>query len=149
MKGGEFKKDVSRLNSNRNSKKLLKKRILIPTAILKESTFYADFKYMNSIKFSLTRQRLQDWENFPDFRKKEETLLKSQVILMKITQSDLVYHKTLLYRFQAPICKNVEFSFFARRKIMDACLFVVFFIRSDHINPVVLEYRKRAHSNGN
>ena len=30
---------------------------------------------------------------------------------------------------------------------MDACLFVFFFLKGDRINPVVLKYRKRAHSN--
>ena len=36
--------------------------------------------------------------------------------------------------------------FFTRRKITDASLF---FSRGDCFDPVVLEYRRRAHSNGN
>jgi len=36
--------------------------------------------------------------------------------------------------------KMWSFALFARKKIMDACLFVVVFSRGYHIHPVVLEY---------
>ena len=50
-----------------------------------------------------------------------------------------------------------NFVCFARRQITDACLFVrfvvvvvvFFFPRDDRIDPVVLEFRERVHSNGN
>ena len=45
-----------------------------------------------------------------------------------MTPSDSAYQRTLLSKFQAPIYKNVEFY---------------------RIDQVVLECRKRAHSNGN
>ena len=47
----------------------LKDRILIPIATSKELQFNADFQYISLIKFSLTHQKLQAWENLPYFRK--------------------------------------------------------------------------------
>ena len=47
----------------------LKNGILIPIVTSKESNFYADFKYISFIKFSLTNQMLRAWENVPYFRK--------------------------------------------------------------------------------
>jgi hypothetical protein len=41
-----------------------------------------------------------------------------------------------------------NFVIFTRRKITDAWLFVLF-SRGDCIDPVGLEYRERAYSNGN
>ena len=39
-----------------------------------------------------------------------------------------------------------SYAFFARRKIMDAYLFVFFFLpRDDLIDPLILEYQKKAH----
>jgi len=47
----------------------------------------------------------------------------------------------------------MDFVFFAKRKIMDTCLFVFLFFflfpRGDRIDPGVLECRKRANSNEN
>ena len=40
--------------------------------------------------------------------------------------------------------QNVEFCIFAKRMIRDACLFI-FFCRGDHIEPVIVENRERAH----
>ena len=58
-----------------------------------------------------------------------------------------------MLRFEVSICKNVEFIFFGRRKIMDACLFVCCFFSfsrcPSRFDPVVLEYRERAYLNGN
>jgi hypothetical protein len=64
-----------------------------------------------------------------EIRKKGERPSKNYRTLMKITPSYSAYQKTLPQRFQAPIDKNVEFAFFARRKITDALFvsFVVFF----------------------
>jgi hypothetical protein len=45
---------ATRLNSNRN----LKNRISIPIDTLKESDFYAYFKFISFVKFSLTLQNL-------------------------------------------------------------------------------------------
>jgi len=45
--------------------KTLKNWILISIATSKESHFYADFKYISFIKFSLTHQKLGAWENLP------------------------------------------------------------------------------------
>ena len=42
--------------------------------------------------------------------------------------------------------ENIEFCIFDRGKITDACYFN-FFPRDDRIDPVVLEYRKKANSN--
>ena len=49
--------------------KTLKNGILIPIATSKEFDFIADFKYISLIKFSLTHQKLQAWENLPYFKK--------------------------------------------------------------------------------
>ena len=49
---------------------------------------------------------------------------------MKITPSDSAYQRILLYKFQDPIYKNVEFCIFCQKKITDACLFVFFFSSS-------------------
>ena len=38
---------------------------------------------------------------------------KSQGISMNIIPSDSVYQRTPVYRFQIPICKNMEFFFFS------------------------------------
>ena len=83
--------------------------------------FYANFKCISFMMFSHTHQKLRAWENLP-YLKKGETPPKSHRILMKTTASDSECQKTLLQRFKAPICKNVEF-FFCRRKITDACFF--------------------------
>ena len=47
---------------------------------------------------------------------------------MNGTPSDSAYQRTLLYRFKLLYTKmwNLHFFFFARRKIMDACLFYFF-----------------------
>ena len=39
---------------------------------MKESDFYADFKYISFINFSFTVQKLGAWENLPYFEKKGE-----------------------------------------------------------------------------
>ena len=44
---------------------------------------------------------------------------------MKITPSDSAYQKTLLYKFQAPINKNVEFCIFCQ-KTNHGCVFIFF-----------------------
>ena len=49
--------------------KTLKNRILVPIATSKELHFNADFKYTSFIKFSLTHQKLQAWENLHYFKK--------------------------------------------------------------------------------
>ena len=62
-----------------------------------------------------------------------------------------------IQRIRQPSCrcfkllstKMWNFVFFARRQITDACLFVVFFSRSDRINTVVLECHNRTHSKRN
>ena len=53
-------------------------------------------KYIKLIKFNLAHQKLQAWENLPDFRKRGKTLPKIQAILLKIAPSDLLYKCTLL-----------------------------------------------------
>ena len=73
--------------------------------------------------------------------RKGETHLRHQVILMIITPSYSAHQRTILYRFQARMHKNVEFCIFAKRIIRDACLF---FARGDHIEPVIVEDRERA-----
>ena len=55
---------------------------------------------------------------------------KSHRILTKITPSDSAYQRTLLYKFQASIYKNVEFCIFCQKAdhgCVFICLFVVFF----------------------
>ena len=64
------------------------------------------------------------------------TLLKYQMVLRKIIPLDLAYQRTLMYRYQVSIYKNVEYLNFSRRK---------FFPRGDPIKPVILEDRNRAH----
>jgi hypothetical protein len=67
---------------------------------------------------------------FTDFLKKGEAAPKSQVTSMKMTSSDATNQRTVLYRFQAPVCKNVEFcTFFARRKITKKDHGCVFFFQ--------------------
>ena len=68
-------------------------------------------------------------------------LLVTELIIMNILAMGQVVTiiRTPLQEFQAPIYKNVELCiFFARRKIMDVCLFFFFFSRDDCINPVTL-----------
>ena len=124
--------------------KTLKNKVLILIVTSKESHFNADFKYISFIKFSVTHQMLRAGENLPYFRKKGETPPKSHIILMKITPSDSAYQRILPQRFQAPIYKMLNFVFFARRQITDACLFVCLFFflfpSVDRIDPVVLEF---------
>ena len=84
----------------------LRNEILILIDTLKESDLYADFKHISSIKFSPAHQKP---EKIYPFSKKGKTPPKSYKILFKFTSSDSAYQKTLLLRFQAPICKNVEF----------------------------------------
>jgi hypothetical protein len=55
--------EATRLNNNRT----LKNWILIPIDISKELAYYADSKYIRFIKFSLTHQNLQAWENLSNF----------------------------------------------------------------------------------
>ena len=47
----------------------LKNGILIPIDMSKESDFYADFKHISFIKFSLTHQKLRALETLPCFGK--------------------------------------------------------------------------------
>jgi len=49
---------------------------------------------------------------------------------------------------QDHICKNVEFCTFCQKKD-HGCVFISFSSSGDCIDPVVLECRKRAHSNDN
>ena len=73
----------------------------------KESDFYADFKYISFIKFSLRHQKLRARENLPYFGKQGETPPKSHHrTLTKITPSHSAYERTLLQKFQAPIYKD-------------------------------------------
>ena len=65
---------------------------------------------------------------------------------MKITPSDSVYQSPNV-EVKLLSAKIWNFVFFARRKITDARLFV-FFSRGNRIDPVVLKYRERAHSEG-
>jgi hypothetical protein len=62
---------------------------------------------------------------------------------MKITPADSTYQRTLH--------KNVEFCIFLseERSRMRVYLFAFFLTRGDHIDPVALESREWAHSNGN
>ena len=116
----------------------------------KESNFYADFKYISFIKFSFTHQKLRASENLPYFGK-GETTTKSHRILTKITPSHSPYQRTLQKIFQGLIYKNVEFRIFCQ-KTNHGCVFicfVFFFPRGHRIDQVILECRKRAHSNGN
>jgi hypothetical protein len=50
--------------------------------------FAFSFQIYKIHKLNVTHQNLWAWENFPYFRKSEETPLKIQAILMKITPSD-------------------------------------------------------------
>ena len=75
-----------------------------------------------------------------------ETPPKSHRILTKITPSHSAYQRTLLQTFQIPVYKNIEFRIFCQ-KTENGCVFV--FPRGHRIDQVVLECRKRAHSNGN
>ena len=68
---------------------------------------------------------------------------------MKMKTSDSAYQKTLLNWFQAPICKNVEFCIFCQKKDQGSAFICLFFYSGDRNDPVVLEYRETAHSNGN
>ena len=72
---------------------------------------------------------------------------------MKITPSDSEYQRTLLYKFQDPIYKNMEFCIFCQKTnhgcVFICLLFFFLFPRGDRIDPVVLEFCERAHSNGN
>ena len=47
----------------------LKNGILMLKDTSKELDFYADFKYINFVKFSLCHQKLRAWENLPYFGK--------------------------------------------------------------------------------
>ena len=130
--------------------KALKNRILISRVTSQESHCYADFKYVSFIiKFSLTHQKLRAWENLPYFRKWGNPP-KSHLILKKVTPSDSAYHRTLLYKFQAPIYKNVEFCIFCQNT-NPRCVFIylILFSKGDCTDPVVLKFCERAHSNGN
>ena len=84
--------------------------------VSKEWAYNANSKYINFIKFSITHKRLRAWENLPDFWKRGETSPTSEIILMKITPSDSAYQKTLLHRFQAHICKNLQLCIFCQKK---------------------------------
>ena len=74
-----------------------------------------------------------------------------------MTPSNSAYQRTLLKKFQVPIYKNVEFCIFCQKTKtrLRVYLFVVFlfcfflFPRGPRIDQVVLECRKRSHSNGN
>ena len=69
-----------------------------------------------------------------DFQKKGKQTPKSHIILIKVTSSDSAYQKTLLKRFQAFICKNVEFCTFLPEDRSQ----MRFFSESDPIETVVI-----------
>jgi len=65
------------------------------------------------IMSSLTHHRLRARENLPNFLKKRgETPPKNHKILIRMTPLDLAYQRTVLWRFQTSICKNVELLLF-------------------------------------
>ena len=102
---------ATRLNNNRNSNENETNETkwnFDTNRYIKRIAYYADYKYTSFIKFSFTRQRLRAREHLPDFQKKRKTPPKINTILMKITLSDSVYQRTLLYRYQAPTRKIVE-----------------------------------------
>ena len=61
------------------------------------------------------------------FLKRRGDPSKHKVTLMKITPLISAYQRTLLLGFKLLCTEMWHFAFFARRKIMGACLFVVFF----------------------
>ena len=75
---------------------------------------------------------------------------KSQGILLKIIPSYSVYPKTILWRFQASIYKNVDFFFLPEERscVMCVSIFYFFFFTGDFIEPKVLEDQQRDHLNG-
>jgi hypothetical protein len=90
----------------------------------------------------------------PYFRIKGKTPFKSHIISMKITPSVSAYQKTLLWRFQAPIGKNVEFGIFCFFQKKDhgsvfICLFFSFPQEWSYRTSGPRMYSERAHSNGN
>ena len=93
----------------------------IVTEALKNGTpkgldFYADFKHISFIKFSLTNQKLWAWENLPYFRKKGETPL-----FMKITPSDSTVEISSSY------LQKYEILYFWQKKDL-GCVFTCFFV---------------------
>ena len=130
-----MKQISTRPNSNRNSKtdfwlQLINYKIWI----FIQSYYWIWSKYIQFIKFNVDRQILRAWEYLRNFRKRRETKT-DQAILMKIKPSDSKCLRALLWRFQAPIYKIMEFLCFARRKITDKCLFtfILFFSRGDQM----------------
>jgi len=134
----------------------LKNTILMPIDISKELAFYADSEYVSLIKFSLTHQKLLAWENFSDSRKKKERPLQAIEFQWKSRHRIRRIKEPYFRGFKLISAKMWNFVIFARRKITDACLFVClllffffkFFLWSDCIEPIALEYRERTDSNG-
>jgi hypothetical protein len=132
-----------------NRKALLCILLLIPLLLLIRLRLWI-WNFHEILRWTLSSTETLVPEKICPILEKRGTPPKSHRTLMKITPSDSAYQRTLLLTFQAPICKNVEFCIFCQKKD-HACVFIFccFFFRGDRIDPVVLRYRGRAHSNGN
>ena len=60
-------------------------------------------------------------------------------MIMEIATSDSAYKRTLLYTFQAPICKNVEFYILYKKnhgsRMFDYSFFFFFFFGGGGVKP--------------
>ena len=105
--------------------KTLKNGILMSIATSNESHFNVDFKYMFH-QDQLYLSKVTSLRKFTSFQKIGGTPLKSHTILTKITPPDSAYQRTSLWKFQAPIYKNVQFRIFCQ-KTDHGCVFICLF----------------------
>ena len=81
----------------------------------KELDFYADFKYISFIKFSLTIKGYEPEKICLILKNMGKHPPKSHIILTKITPSHSAYQRTPLQKYQAPIYKNGVLRIFCQK----------------------------------
>ena len=106
---------------------------MIRIDILKEST-YADFKYTSFIKMCLI------------FEKRGKTPPKIHRILI-VSHHQIQCIRTSTVQVSSSYLQKCGILLFLPEKIMDACLFVLFFLFFSGVivDPMVQEYRDMAH----
>ena len=127
----------------------LKNKILILKDTSKELDFYADFKYISFIKFSLYHQKLRAWKNknHTIAYKNHTIAFKNHIIAFSVSENPTV-------KVSSSYLQKCGTSYFLPegRSRVRVCLFfffLLFFPRGHSMDRLVLECRKRALSNGN
>ena len=124
------------LNSNQNSKN----RVFMSINTTKESAYYADSKYIRSIKLIIPIKRYDQEKIYLFLKKKKKLPPKSQGILMKITPQNSAYENPIVEVSSFYLEKSGILYVLLRNH---RCLFI-FFSRYDGIEPMAIEDQQRA-----